>query len=156
ELDAWMQTETRFERPAVALDEASRRALERGRLGDRSATTELANLLDSPDAPTRREAARLLARLPGDELTRGRLDAAQRDSDGEVARGATIALARLGDGAAREAVRRTLGEACESGGELCARAALAAGGVAELARALDGVGDDRELEATLVHALGAS
>jgi arylsulfatase A-like enzyme len=159
ELDAWMRGETRFEKPRAGAggDEAARRVLERGRLGERAAVPELAALLGAPDATTRREAARLLARLPADDATRARMTAAASETDPDVARWARIGLARLGDAPSRTQVEHDLDAWCASANaELCARAALVVGRAPALARALAALGDDRELEAELVRALGAT
>ena len=160
-LDQWMAAETRFEHEQAPSpsDDRTRRLLERGRLGDKGATRELAQLASTPgDGPARREAARLLATLPPDRAVRAQLEEAARDPDRPLARWATLAVARLGDGPARARVGAFIGESCDdpAAAELCARAALALGDVGWLGRALERVGDDYDLGIALSRALGAT
>jgi HEAT repeat protein len=160
-LRAFLDEEARFERGG-AIDDKTRRALERGRLGDRGATRDLGALLArGADDETRREAARLLAVLPPDRAVRPMLEEASRDSDRMVARAAQVALTRIGDKEARSRVLGFVAAACGEGagadGPLCARAALALGDPAWLARGLEVVSiDDQALKVELVRALGAT
>jgi HEAT repeat protein len=135
-MQAWMSAETRFEHPETQLDATIRRTLERGRLGQAAALPELAKLLQSPLLEVRAEAARLIVRLPPDPSV-------QLDGDDDWIR---VARARLGEKVA-------LPE-CAQPSELCGWVALVRGDAAELGRALESAGDDRELEVQLVAALG--
>src|SRR5262249_41976803 len=137
-LDAWLAKETRFESPTLAADAQTRRVLERGRLGEAAALPELAGLLSSSEEEVRQEAARLIVRLPPDP----RVPLLGDDPWIRVAR------ARLGEKVA-------LPE-CQEASELCGWVALARGDAAELGRALENAGDDRQLEVQLLGALGRS
>jgi arylsulfatase A-like enzyme len=162
-LDAWLNAQTRFEAGGVAaLDEPTRKVLERGRLGDRTAARELARLVSEGEESVRVEAARLLASLPPDPATRAALEGARHDVGAQ--HWVEVDLARLGDAAAQKTVAGFIAEACAAPGEvpLCARAALALGDPAWLARALEratAAGDgtiDEPLVLKLAQTLGAS
>jgi arylsulfatase A-like enzyme len=134
-LEAWMREETRFEHAELeGADAPTRKSLERGRLGQASALPELARLLDSPEKAVRAEAARLILRLPPDPSV------PLHGDDPWV----LVARARLGEKVPLP----------ECSGELCVHVALVRGDAGELSRALDAVGDDRELEIQLLVALG--
>jgi arylsulfatase A-like enzyme len=153
-LDAWLGGESRFETAGAEGDARVRRLVERARQGDKTVATELAALVD--DAGLRLEVAHLLATLPPDPATRAGL---AKIPDADPARAwADVALARLGDGAARARLPAHLLRACADGGtgDYCARAALASADVPWLARAL-GRGDaDESLQIELSRALGRS
>ena len=160
-LKSWMAEESRYERGLVpAPDDAqARRALERGRLGERGAAKELAAQLDSKDLATRREAARLLATIAPDPQVSAQLATAARAGDEELRRWAEIGLTRLGDAAARQSLAGWLPPVCaqaRSAPQLCAHGALALGDAALLGQALDGARDDQELAVALIRALGAT
>jgi HEAT repeat protein len=132
--------------------------LERGRLGDRGAAAGLAGLLADGEAPTRREAARLLCHLPPDAATRPQLLQAAAGRDTEVARWARLGLARLGDTGERAALAANIAASCAGGDPAyCAQAALAVGDAAWLGRALEQAAeDDRPTRVALIQALGKS
>jgi arylsulfatase A-like enzyme len=137
-LDAWLAKEARFESPTLAADAQTRRVLERGRLGEAAALPELARLLSSSDQEVRQAAARLIVRLPPDPKV-------PLSGDDPWIR---VARARLGEKVA-------LPE-CQEASELCGWVALVRGDAAELGRALENAGEDRQLEVQLLGALGRS
>jgi arylsulfatase A-like enzyme/HEAT repeat protein len=160
-LQSWMAEESRYERGLVpAPDDAqARRALERGRLGERGAAKDLAAQLGEGDLATRREAARLLASLAPDAQVAPQLAAAAQSSDEELRRWAEIGQARLGDVAARRSLATWLPPVCAAtppAPVLCARGAMALGDAALLGQALEGVHDDQELAVALARALAAT
>jgi HEAT repeat protein len=139
-LDDWLDDHLRFE-PQMARGQANPdgsavpKAIERGRLGDLSAVGELSAMLTG-EAPlaVRREAARLLVTLPPRQETRAQILAALSVEDAEIRDWATVAAARLGDGASLNKIRElvTRSEAgAEPRTELRVEAAMA------LARARD-------------------
>ncbi len=141
-LDAWMQAETRFEQPSLdGVDAATRRCLERGRLGEAAAVPELARLLGSSNAAVQKEAARLLCRLPPDPAT---LPLLVGDDPWVL-----VARARLGDGSARL-------PSVVAGDELFPYVALVTRDPLQLSAALEQAGEDRALQLQLVAALGAT
>ncbi len=160
-LDDWMARQSRFE--ASSADELLvgagqgelKRALERGRRGERAALPGLLQLLTHASPIVRREAARLVATLPPDPTTRGALQKAAGDSDAEVARDATVALCRLGgEGAACQRTRALAEAACSSNApDVCGRGALALHDVGLAARALGQLHDALDLELALVDEL---
>src|SRR5262249_16180145 len=127
-LDAWIASHSRLEAETDFRGQAerARHALERGRLGDRSAVPELATLVASADPRVRREAARLLAELPEDARARAPLSRVLDDP--EAGPWAAVALARSCD---PEAKRRLAGRRSDGDPELDARAGLALAGCRE-------------------------
>jgi arylsulfatase A-like enzyme len=102
-LDEWLDDHVRFE-PQMVRGPANPdggdvpKAIERGRLGDLGAVTDLAAMLRSAQpVKVRREAARLLVALPPRVETREAVLAALEADDGEVRSWAAVAAARLGD-----------------------------------------------------------
>jgi HEAT repeat protein len=92
-------------------------AIERGRLGDPGAASDLAALLASMEpVDVRREAARLLVvALPARPETRAAVIGARRSEDPEIAAWATVAAARLGDAEARVQLSADLAQPGASG-----------------------------------------
>ncbi len=153
-LDLYLARQTEYE--AHESDDRVRRALERGRQGNRSSENALIELLAAGDLTVRRQAAQLLARLPIDEKLAAHLKTALTDSDSEVRAWLTVALGQVGGVAKGDLV--TIAQiACDKpDAELCGRAALATGRVASIARALDVVKEDKDLTVALVEKLGRS
>jgi arylsulfatase A-like enzyme len=155
-LDSWIASHSRLERDTAFQEQTdvARRALERGRLGDRGAVPELGSLLKSGDPAVRRESARLLARLPADPRVRQALTVALADS--AAGPWAAVALERFCDPAAHQSLLRS----AQSDGdpELEARAGLALAGCGEPAFTHLKAGlaaDDITLRRDVVLALGA-
>lgn len=153
-LDHWLDGHVRLE-PLLARGASNPeggpvpRAIERGRLGDLLAATDLAALMlaDAPLAQ-RREAAQLLVGLPPRRETAAALVRAASDPDPEVSAWASVGAVRLGSEPARPRVRaivadQAVDDAKASTALLRVRAGLAlatvgdATGVPVLAAALD-------------------
>ena len=165
-LDTWLDEQARFEsnRLAGADSPAVPHAIERGRMGDPDAATELAAMLQSP-APVelRREAARLLVEaLPARQDTRSMVVAAMAAADDDEVRDwAAVAAVRLGETAGRT---RLLTIVAQPGSEtrraLRLQAALAqaqagdGSGVMILGEALDACTASEALCKSIVAALG--
>jgi len=155
QLDQWIATHSRLEVETAfrGQTQAARRALERGRLGDAQAVPELAKLLASSDPGVRREAARLLARLPEDERARSAL--AQTLGDREAGPWAAAALAR----SCHPAARKLLRSLADGDPELEARAGIALAHCRDPAHAFLAAGlgtEDVALRKQVILALGAS
>jgi arylsulfatase A-like enzyme len=147
-LDDWLDGHVRLE-PLLAKGASNPeggpvpKALDRGRLGDLSAASELAALMNAR-APLsqRREAAELLVNLPPRPETAAALAQAISDPDRAIADWASVGAVRLGDARAR-ARAAALSADPNAAGKLRVRAALAlatagdAGGMAVLGDALD-------------------
>jgi arylsulfatase A-like enzyme len=147
-LDGWLDAHLRFE-PQAAPQSAGGagwpvgKALERGRLGDLSAATELAALLNGT-APIseRREAAELLVALAPEAETAPALARAANGPDGTLADWAAVGSLRLGDKTRRARVASLASDrATPAALRLRAALALAAtgdgSGLAVLGEALD-------------------
>lgn len=80
-------------------------ALRRGLQGDRDAAEEVATLLDDARVDIRRLAARCAFKLAAPEMKAQLLRAESHDDDDEVRRWSSIALLRLGEGAAPRSAR---------------------------------------------------
>jgi arylsulfatase A-like enzyme/HEAT repeat protein len=139
-LDDWLDDHVRFEPqlvrgPANPDGSAVPKAIERGRLGDLLAVSDLAAMLKGEAAlPVRREAARLLVALPPRDETRAAVLAAMSADDQEVRDWAAVAAARLRDPNAQARVRELLAHPQGGDVELRVQGALA------LARASDSTG----------------
>ncbi|HEX2570156.1 MAG TPA: sulfatase-like hydrolase/transferase [Polyangia bacterium] len=169
-LDAWLTEQSARERPGPvgphgAGDLAqARRALERGRQGDRSVVPEVMRLLGSDDATVRAEAALVLLRLPDDPETGPAIRAAvlaargQQGGDALTAARLDVIALRLGERALADAVAQRAAAATEEA-ELRAYAALALAAVGDAravplaARSLT-EGNEETLEKALIAALG--
>lgn len=162
-LDAWLDDHVRFEPqllrgPANPEGGLVPRAIERGRLGDLSAVSELATMLASDESlPVRREAARLLVSLPPREETKSTVFAALRGvGDPELKSWTAVAAARLGDDGALEHLRSILGRPEGSAPDLQVQAALALAhvgdrtGVDVLGQALDDKCEEKVLLCRLI------
>ena len=165
-LDTWLDEQARFEsKPLAGADTpAVPKAIERGRMGDSDAASELAAMLQSR-APVelRREAARLLVEvLAARQDTRAMVVAAMDAAgDDEVRDWAAVAAVRLGETAGRvrllAIVVRPDGEA---GRKLRLHAALALAqtgdgtGVMVLGEALDACSANEALCKSIIAALG--
>lgn len=147
-LDGFIAEESRFESGGSPVDARTRKLIERARLGDKTVARELAPLVG--DATLRPEVTRLLATLPPEPATRAALERVSDDA------WADLALARLGDLAARKRLLPALEGGCaDRPAEWCARAALAVGDVAALGDALARELDE-PLQLEVVAALGRS
>jgi arylsulfatase A-like enzyme len=150
-LDDWLDDHVRFE-PQLVRGAANPdggevpRAIERGRLGDLGAVTDLAALLRSSEpVPIRREAARLLVALPPRPETHDAVLGALDADDVQVRRWAAVAATRLGDAGSADRLRVLVDAPSADPGErdLRIQAALALAhrndrsGVPVLAEALD-------------------
>jgi arylsulfatase A-like enzyme len=157
-LDGWMTAEARFETAGGEGDARTRRILERARLGDKTAAPQLVAL--ATDATLAPELARLWAALPPEPSARATLARLALDATmpAPAREWSDVALARLGDDAARARLPARLARACADGvsGDYCARAALADGEVRWLARALERGDADEALQIELARALGRS
>ncbi len=158
-LDGWMAAESRFESGAgTSGDARTRRIIERARLGDKTAALDLVPL--AGDATLAPELARLWAALPPNPSTRETLARLALDatSSAPAREWSDVALARLGDTAARDRLPARLERACADGvsGDFCARAALADGETRWLARALERGDADEAVQIELTRALGRS
>lgn len=134
-LDAWLTEQSARERPAPGGPGGSgtlaqtRRALERGRQGDRSVVPEVVRLLDSGDATVRAEAALVLLRLPDDPETGPAIRAAvlaargRPNVDALTATRLDVIALRLGERALAERLAEVATSSEEA--ELRAYAALA-------------------------------
>ena len=159
-LDGWLTAEARFESTGGEGDAKSRQLIERARLGDKTAAPELVAL--ATNATLAPELARLWAALPPEPSARAALAHMAIDTtlSAPAREWSDVALARLGDEAARARLPARLERACADGvtGDYCARAALAdgPGDVRWLARALERGDADEALQIELVRALGRS
>jgi HEAT repeat protein len=116
-LDDWLDGHIRFE-PVLTRGAANPggegvpKAVERGRLGDVTAASALADLVSTGDVslPIRREAVELLVGLPARPETRERLVRASRDPDAVVADWAAVGAVRVGDIATVERVRNLVAD----------------------------------------------
>jgi arylsulfatase A-like enzyme/HEAT repeat protein len=147
-LDHWLDGHMRFE-PLLARGASNPnggplpKAIERGRLGDLLAASDLAALMTSrAPAAQRREAAQLLVGLPPRKETAAALSQAAADPDRTIADWAAVGAVRLGDPEVQARVKQIVADP-GSAGMLRVRAALAlatAGdptGVPVLAESLD-------------------
>ena len=170
-LDAWLTEQSARERPAAggpggsgALVQA-RRALERGRQGDRSVVPEVVRLLDSGDATVRAEATLVLLRLPDDPETGSAIRAAvlaargrpEPEIDASTAARLDVIALRLGERALAERVAEVAASTKQA--ELRAYAALAlavAGDARAVPLAVRSLteGNEEALEKALIAALG--
>jgi arylsulfatase A-like enzyme len=103
-LDTWITSHSQLEHTEFrGVGEVARSALERGRMGDAQATGKLIELIGNADPDVRREAARLVARLPPDPSGRAALTRAiDDDAAGPWVR---VALAQQCDDAAGARLR---------------------------------------------------
>jgi arylsulfatase A-like enzyme/HEAT repeat protein len=115
-LDEWLDDHSRWE-PQLLRGQANPegqavpKAIERGRLADLGAVSDLAAMLQSVEPlPVRREAARLLVMLPRREETKGRIEAALATvgDDAELADWVAVAASRFGSESARKHVHEIL------------------------------------------------
>jgi arylsulfatase A-like enzyme len=143
-LDAWLAEQVRYETKllgAAGGAEPFARAIERGRLADASAATELASLLESA-APVeaRREAATILVKTlpPRPETKAALLSAADKSDDAEIRAWAVVAAFRVG---ATEMAERSKALLAQSGSDVAGAVALQA--ALALAEKGDGAGMDR-------------
>ena len=139
-LDTWLDEQARFEskRLGGADTTAMSQAIERGRMGDAEAASELAALLQSREpVELRREAAHLLVEaLPARQETRLMVVAAMNAADDDEVRDwAAVAAVRLGEAAG---LPRLLAIVARPGRE--ANAALRRHAALSLAQAGDGAG----------------
>jgi arylsulfatase A-like enzyme/HEAT repeat protein len=146
-LDHWLDGHVRLE-PLLARGASNPeggpmpKAIERGRLGDLLAATDLAVLMTG-DAPLaqRREAAQLLVGLPARRETAGELARATSDPDGVISDWAAVGAVRLGDESAHARVKALVERGSSPALRVRAALALASigdrGGVLVLAEALD-------------------
>ena len=146
-LDHWLDGHVRLE-PLLARGASNPegglmpKAIERGRLGDLLAASDLAALMvgDAPLAQ-RREAAQLIVGLPARRETADALARAKSDRDAVIADWAAVGAVRLGDVPARARVKALVEGATAPA--LRVRAALALAGIGDptgvpvLAEALD-------------------
>ena len=165
-LDTWLDEQARFEskRLVGADTPVLSQAIERGRMGDADAASELAALLQS-QAPVelRREAARLLVEaLPARPDTRPMLVAAMNAADDDEVRDwAAVAAMRLGEAAGRARLLAVVGRSgSEANAALRRHAALSLGqagdgaGVVVLGEALDACAGKEALCKTIIAVLG--
>jgi arylsulfatase A-like enzyme len=165
-LDTWLDQQARFEskRLVGADTPVLSQAIERGRMGDADAASELAALLQS-QAPVelRREAARLLVEaLPARPDTRPMLVAAMNAADDDEVRDwAAVAAMRLGEAAGRARLLAVVGRSgSEANAALRRHAALSLGqagdgaGVVVLGEALDACAGKEALCKTIIAVLG--
>lgn len=165
-LDAWLAEQVRYESKllgAAGGSEPFARAIERGRLADTTAASELASLLTS-SAPlaARREAAMILVTTlpPRTDTRTALLSAAEKADDPEVRAWAAVAAFRLGAGA--EPVKALLAQPSDEGNPAAVvlHAALALAekgdgvGVDALTASLDTCGADVSLCKRIIAALG--
>lgn len=116
-LDRWLDGHVRLE-PLLSKGSSNPaggpvpKAIERGRLGDLLAASDLGALMVSNAAVgLRREAAELLVALPARKETAPALATAASDPDPVIANWAAVGAVRLGDNAAKERVRAVLADA---------------------------------------------
>jgi hypothetical protein len=166
-LDAWLAEQVRYETKllgAAGGAEPFARAIERGRLADASAATELASLLESNvPVEARREAATILVRTlpPRPETKAALLAAADKADDAEVRAWAAVAAFRAGAAEMAERSKALLTQSTSDGkGAVALQAALAlaekgdGAGVNRLTDAFDTCGDDVILCKRIIAALG--
>jgi arylsulfatase A-like enzyme len=164
-LDAWLAEQVRYETKllgAAGGAEPFARAIERGRLADASAATELASLLES-NAPVeaRREAATILVRTlpPRPETKAALLAAADSSDDAQVRAWAAVAAFRVGAAEMAERSKALLSQS-DGKGALALQAALAlaekgdGAGMDRMTNAFDACGEDVSLCKRIIGALG--